>query len=134
MRRTARDVQIDRKKIIDPVAYLFVIRKDAAGYGAGAGSNDQLGFGDCFVGLEQRFLHIHGHRSGDEHAVGMSWRGYEFDPEAAGIKDHIAESVHFGLAAIAPSGTHFAQSQGSSQKPSQSVAYRIDASALTEPL
>ena len=99
----------------------------AAGYGAGAGGDDQLGLGDGVVGRERRLLHIRGERPSNEDAVGMTGRSNEFDAEAARIEDHVAERVDFDLAAVATARADLAQPQRAPQEPPQLPAQRIDA-------
>src|ERR1700757_5028470 len=45
VRRTTRDVQIDREKTVDPVTDLFVTAKNATGCSPGTGGNNEPGFG-----------------------------------------------------------------------------------------
>src|SRR6266566_419453 len=114
---TAGDVEIDRKQIVNPIAYFRVAPEQTTGYRAGAGGDNQLGLGDGFVGLERRLPHVCGERTGDEDAVGMPRRGDEFDPEAARVEDDVAEGVDLNFAPVAASGADLAQPQRPPEQP-----------------
>src|ERR1051326_2724440 len=126
MRRAARHVEIDLKDILDPVALLRVAAEEPARYRAGAGGDDELGFANRFVRRERRLSHVRGQRAGDEDAVGVARRCYEFDAEAARIENHIAERVDFGFAAVASPGADLAQPQRAPEEPAQLATQRID--------
>ncbi len=129
VRRAPRDVQIDRKYTLDPVARLRMILEYTARNRAGAAGDDELRFGDCFIGLEQRFPHVRGDRTGDQNTVGVARRGHEFDAEAAGVEDDIAERIDLDLAAVAAAGADLAQAQRSPEQSSQLPAERLDRAA-----
>ena len=126
MRRTSRYIQVDCKEIFYSVAHLWVTPEQAAGYGAGAGGDDQLGLGDGLIGSQRGLLHVCGERTGNQDAVGMPRRCNEFDPEAARVEHDVAERIHLGFAAVAASRADLAQPQRPPQQPPQLPACRLD--------
>ena len=93
-----------------------MIDERAAGYGAGADGNHNLGIGNGFIGLFQAEHHVPAYATGDQNAVGVARRGDELNAESSEIEDDRIEHVHVRFAGVAAGGAHFAQFQRSSEQ------------------
>ena len=116
VRWTSRNIEVNRKQILESVARFCMTTKYATRDGAGASCDDQFWLGHRLVGAQGCFTHVLGDRPSDQDPVCMSRRGDEVDAEAASIEDDIAQRIDLCLAAITAPGTDLAQAQRATQQ------------------
>src|SRR6266581_3289985 len=101
MRRATRDIEVHRHEGVGAIADFRVIDVRSTGDRARAHRNHNLWRGHGLVSLVERELHVSRNTPSNQKAVGMTWRCYKLNPEAAKIKHHCAQDVHVRLTCIA---------------------------------
>ena len=81
----------------------------AAADGIGAGQDYDFRIGRGFVADVERASHVFRDGAGDDHAIGMTRRGYEFETETAHVEVNIARGPQFPFAAVVARGRYLTQ-------------------------
>jgi len=81
VRRTSRDVHVDRHDLVDTAQAIVVVVEDPSRARAGADRDHELRFGHLFVDPFQAGLHLTGYRPRTQQHVGVSWRALLLDTE-----------------------------------------------------
>lgn len=92
------------------------VGKDTAADGIGAGQDYDFGIGRGFVADVERAGHIFRNRTGDNHTIGMTRRGYEFETETTHIEVDIARGTQFPFATVVAGGRHLTQFERFAEK------------------
>ena len=100
-RWTARNVHIDGHNLVHPSEGCVALTKDTAADTASADGDDHLRLRRRAPGLQQRQLHIPGHRTGDQQHIRVAWRGDEVNAETFQIIDRAIQTDNFNFATIA---------------------------------
>src|SRR5262249_6985077 len=116
MRRTTRNIEIDRDYRVRSVVDLGMVQIGTSGNGARPYSNHNLGRRHGLISFPQGQLHVLGDRAGDEQPVRVSRRGDKLNPESTQIKDDRIEDIDVRLAAVAAAGAHLAELERSAQQ------------------
>ena len=99
--RTARNINIYRKYLVDAAQRRVVLGEDAATDAASSYRNDYLRFRHRPMRLQQRKFHVPRDGTGDQKHVGMTRRGNELDSETFDVVDRIVQSDNLQFASVA---------------------------------
>src|SRR5262245_34085145 len=113
MRRAAWDVKVDRNGAVRAVVNLPMVDIGSAGDRTGADGDDDLRGGNGVVRLLEREPHVLGDRPGDKQAVGVARGGHVLDAQPTEVEDDRPQNVHVSLAAVATTGAHNPELEGS---------------------
>ena len=113
--RAAGDVHVHGKDGVHAAAGGVVLAEDAAAATARAHGHDQPRAGHGFVSFPQRQFHVARDRAGHQQHVGMARRGDEVNAETLDVIDRAVQAVDFDFAAVARTGVHLADVQGTAE-------------------
>jgi len=125
MRRTAGDVQVDRKHRVGPVVDLGASFEGPSVDGAGPDGDHDLGIRDRLVGLLQGKFHVLRDGSGNHEPVGMPGRCDELDAEAGEVEDDVVQCLKLQVAPAAAPRADRSQFEGTPKEFSHVLVQRL---------
>src|SRR5690242_7387240 len=111
MGRTTGDIEVHRYEGVRTIVDFRVVDVRSAGDGARAHCDHNFWRGHRFVSLGEREPHVSRNTPCNQKAVGMTWRRYKLNAEAAEIEHYGVQDVHVRLTCITTTRAHLAQPQ-----------------------